>query len=115
MPTHIHRIWRAFADDGGNAYREHFAGHVVPTLERIEGFIAATLVRRTEAGTSELIVTSIWQSMDAIKNFAGEDVEQAVVATEARACLTDWERRVRHYELVCATASDQQAVGSVTG
>lgn len=101
MSTHIHRIWRAFASDGGDAYREHFKDHVLPTLERIDGFMAATLVKRTQGEVSELIVTSVWRSMEAIKTFAGEDVEQAVVAADATQCLTDWERRVRHYELIC--------------
>jgi hypothetical protein len=42
---------------------------------------------------------TVWQSFDAIDAFAGSDRETAVVASEAAALLTDYDRRVRHYEV----------------
>jgi hypothetical protein len=41
-----------------------------------------------------------WQSIDAIRAFAGEDVETAVVADAAAALFNDHDRRVRHYDVV---------------
>ena len=40
-----------------------------------------------------------WHSLDAVRQFAGDDFEEAVVADEARALLTAFEVGVRHYEL----------------
>jgi heme-degrading monooxygenase HmoA len=44
-------------------------------------------------------VTTVWQSLQAIDAFAGSDRETAVVASDAAALLTDYDRRVRHYEV----------------
>jgi heme-degrading monooxygenase HmoA len=48
----------------------------------------------------EIIVSTRWISLDAIRGFSGDDLEHAVVAPEAKAVLTDWDERVRHYEIV---------------
>jgi hypothetical protein len=45
---------------------------------------------------------TIWQSNSAIDAFAGPDREAAVVAPEAAALLTDYDRRVRHFEVAMA-------------
>ena len=42
---------------------------------------------------------TVWQSLSAIDAFAGPDREAAVVAPEAAALLTDYDRRVRHFEV----------------
>jgi len=44
-------------------------------------------------------VLTVWQSNSAIDAFAGPDREAAVVAPEAAALLTDYDRRVRHFEV----------------
>jgi hypothetical protein len=50
----------------------------------------------------EIIVTTYWQSLSAIDTFAGADRESAVVAAQAAALLTDFDKRVRHYEVAIA-------------
>jgi heme-degrading monooxygenase HmoA len=47
-----------------------------------------------------VVVVTFWRSAEAVRAFAGDDPEQAVVADEAAALLTDFDRRVRHYEVV---------------
>lgn len=42
---------------------------------------------------------TLWNSMDAIRGFAGDNLERAVVEPNARAVLTDFEEVVRHYEV----------------
>ncbi|MDP9423698.1 MAG: acyl-CoA dehydrogenase [Pseudomonadota bacterium] len=53
-----------------------------------------------------MIITH-FESMEAIRAFAGDDVELAHVAPEARALLTRWDERVAHYEV----AFDDEAGG----
>ncbi|OGP73925.1 MAG: hypothetical protein A2V86_03645 [Deltaproteobacteria bacterium RBG_16_49_23] len=48
----------------------------------------------------EIIVITFWQSLNSIRGFAGDDVEEAVVADEAASLLTRFDRHVRHYELI---------------
>jgi hypothetical protein len=57
------------------------------------------LLERPVAGAVEVLVITFWQSVDAIRGFAGDDLEGAVVAEAAAALLTQFDRRVRHYEV----------------
>jgi hypothetical protein len=50
----------------------------------------------------EILVATYWSSFTAIDAFAGSDREAAVVAPEAAALLTDYDERVRHYEVAIA-------------
>jgi hypothetical protein len=45
-------------------------------------------------------VITLWESMDAIRRFAGEDADRAVVEPEARAVLSEFDDGVRHYEVM---------------
>ncbi len=98
----IARRWRGWADGPGkaDAYVEHFEAMVRPRLEATEGFVDARLERVPEAGGRiEVVVVTRWSSMDAVRAFAGEDVEAAVVEPAARAALADFDTRVRHIDL----------------
>ena len=103
MPIRIQRVWRAYANDFGEAYRRHFEEHVLPMLLSVPGFIPARLLRRkTDEPQTELLVESEWDSLKAIEGFAGRDLGRAVVANEAASCLTEWEKHVTHYEVISA-------------
>jgi len=47
----------------------------------------------------EIVVITRWQSLDAVRAFAGPDPERAVVAPDAVPLLSRWDSRVRHYEI----------------
>jgi len=51
-------------------------------------------------GEIEIVVETTWRSLESIRNFTGPDLEAAVVADEAAALLTSFDRRVRHCEIV---------------
>jgi|SRR5437016_3296067 len=80
-------------------YLEHFSKNVLPELRRVPGYLGATVsVRRLESEV-EIVVETTWRSFDSVRNFAGPDLEAAVVADRAAILLTDFDRRVRHYEI----------------
>lgn len=79
---------------------------VRPHLESTRGFLGAAVERVKADGGIEIVVVTRWESMDAIKAFAGEDIDLAVVEPEARAVLSRFDDRVRHIEL-----ADGQAFG----
>jgi heme-degrading monooxygenase HmoA len=48
---------------------------------------------------TEILVTTVWQSLEAIQQFAGLAFERAVVDEEAVALLTEFDERVHHFEI----------------
>ena len=99
----VARVWSAQTTPGQSpAYVGHLRTQVLPALRKISGYVGSRLLERTASGKVEIIVITFWQSIDSIRAFAGDDVEMAVVAHEAAAVLTRFDRRVRHYEVVLA-------------
>jgi mannose-6-phosphate isomerase-like protein (cupin superfamily) len=97
----IARRWTARAEGSAqaDAYVAHFERTVRPHLKSTEGFLAATVERIRDDDGIEIVVVTRWASMDAIRAFAGEDIDLAVVEPEARAVLSRFDTRVRHIEL----------------
>lgn len=97
----IARRWtaRASGQEQADGYVAHFDGAVRPQLEGTDGFRGATLERIQHDHDVEIVVVTRWETMEAIAAFAGEDVDLAVVAPEARAVLLEFDDRVRHIEL----------------
>lgn len=105
----IARSWRGFATPkNADAYVHHLRKDVVPVLEDIPGYQGIQILRRdTGNGDVEFLVLTTWTSMDAIRRFAGEEPEIAVVAPEARALLARWDERVHHYEVMAQGSGGQ--------
>jgi heme-degrading monooxygenase HmoA len=100
----IARFWSAnTTPDRAPQYIDYLNSKVLPVLQKIEGFAGAMLLTRVESGAVEVIVITQWSSLDAIRRFAGNDLEAAVVADEAAALLTSFDQRVRHYEMQFTT------------
>jgi heme-degrading monooxygenase HmoA len=59
----------------------------------------AWLLRRDHGGTTEFITLSLWESTDAIRAFAGEDIEAAVLYPEDERYLIDGASTIAHYEV----------------
>jgi len=51
-------------------------------------------------GAVEFVVLTLWDSMDAVRKFAGANPEKAVVAPDAQAVLSSFDEFVSHYEVV---------------
>ena len=81
-------------------YLEHFSKNVLPELRRVPGYLGAMVSVGRLDGEIEIVVETTWRSLESIRNFAGPDLEAAVVADEAAALLTSFDRRVRHSEIV---------------
>jgi heme-degrading monooxygenase HmoA len=97
----IIREWRGRASPSrAEAYPKHFREKVVPELRHLPGFIDADLGQRQLDDKLEFLVLTRWQSIDAIRAFAGADVEHAVVEPGAVAALIEFDTSVRHYEVI---------------
>jgi heme-degrading monooxygenase HmoA len=96
----IARTWtgavpRAAAD----AYADYIRETGFAEYGRTAGNRGAWMLRRDDGDRTEFITLSLWDSVDAIKAFAGEDIEAAVLYPEDERYLVG-ESRVTHYEVV---------------
>ena len=98
----IVRVWhgwtsRANADAYEHLLREEiFAGI---RGRQITGFRGIQLLRRALPDGVEFVTIMRFDSLDAVREFAGADYEQAVVPPKARALLSRFDERSAHYEL----------------
>jgi hypothetical protein len=95
----IVRTWSATADSvGAGNYSRYFAGTLLPQLLELPGFEGAYLLSRDlgEDGTVELTTHTFWESPEAIRTFAGDDITLSVVEPEAQAMLLDFDRAATH-------------------
>jgi heme-degrading monooxygenase HmoA len=94
-------MWKGLAlPEKANEYVKHLEMAVLPELRGIDGFQGVQLMRRDSSEGVEFIVLTFWESMDAIRKFAGEDAEVAVVASAAQAMFREYDPRVKHFEVV---------------
>ena len=100
----IARTFRAIATvENTPAYQRFFEETVAPALARIDGHLGAMILTREEAGGIAIQVVTFWQAMDAVRRFAGEPPDRAVVEPEARALLVGFDERVVHHEVALDT------------
>lgn len=97
----IARMWRGSAfPEKAEEYVNHLQTSVLPELRQIEGFQGVTLMRKDSTQGAEFIVLTLWESMDAIRTFAGDNAEVAVVAPAAQGLFREYDSTVRHFEVV---------------
>jgi len=108
----IARLWRGIAVAGNaDAYQRHATDTVFPALRDIAGHRGAYLLKRATGGRTEFLALTFWDSMDAVRSFAGTDPETAVVEPEARAVLVEFDDFVRHYEVAFDGISGPASAG----
>ena len=96
----IIRAWKArTARSKFDTYARHFRETVVPELGNIPGHVGAYLLRRSAGTHVEVLVLTIWESMEAVAAFAGKRTGKAVVAPAAQALLESFDTTVEHYEV----------------
>jgi heme-degrading monooxygenase HmoA len=97
-------MWRGSAlPERADDYVKHLQMSVLSELRQIDGFQGVTLMRQDSAEAVEFIVLTLWESMDAIRKFAGDDAEAAVVAPAAQALFREYDLTVKHFEVVLST------------
>jgi heme-degrading monooxygenase HmoA len=97
----ISRFWRGWTtSNNADAYEELLRTEILPGIHRIDGYKGAYLLRRDVEDGVEFVTLTFWESMDAVRAFAGEDYEVAVVPPEARALLSRFDQMSAHYETI---------------
>jgi antibiotic biosynthesis monooxygenase (ABM) superfamily enzyme len=99
----IVRLWRGYTTpDNAQAYEDLLRSEVMPGIaaRKVAGYRGMCLARRTFGEEVEFVTLMRFDSMDAVKAFAGEDYETAVVPPKARQILKRFDARSAHFEVV---------------
>ena len=96
----IARLWHgAVPAAKGDDYAGYLRRTGVTECRATPGNRGVEVLRRTAGGETHFLFISFWDSMEAIKAFAGDDVELAHYYPEDRAYLLELEPTVTHYEV----------------
>ena len=98
----IARIWHGFTTpQNADVYEKLLTEEVITGIQgrRIPGFRQIQVLRRELEGETEFITIMEFETMDAVRDFAGKDYEGAVVPESARAVLSHFDARSQHYEI----------------
>jgi hypothetical protein len=98
----ISRIWHGWtAPANADAYEALLKSEIFVGIQnrRIAGYQGIQLLRRSLGGEVEFITVMWFSDLDAVRTFAGEDYEAAVVPPKARQLLSRFDDRSQHYEV----------------
>ena len=96
----IARIWSGkVRREDGDAYVAYIHETGIAEYKATPGNQGAWLLRRDDGDLAEIITFSLWDSLDAVRGFAGDDVEKAVFYPEDDRYLVERDLTVRHYEV----------------
>lgn len=97
----IARLWQGVVPAAKEAgYRAFLEREVLPEYRGTAGNLGLTVLRREEGEHVRFLVVSRWDSLDAIRAFAGDDVERAHYRPAAREFLIDPDPFATHYEVL---------------
>lgn len=98
----IVRIWHGWTTPGNaDAYEALLKEEIFGGIQNrhIRGFQGIQLLRREGGAEVEFVTLMRFESLAAVREFAGADYEAAVVPKKARAVLAHFDERSQHYEL----------------
>ncbi|MHA1945658.1 MAG: antibiotic biosynthesis monooxygenase [Candidatus Hodarchaeales archaeon] len=98
----ISRIWHGWTTlENADAYESLLKSEIFDGIEnrQITGYNGIHLFRRNIGDEVEFITIMWFSSLEAIRAFAGEDYDVAVVPLKARALLSRFDARSQHYEV----------------
>ena len=97
----IARLWRGWTTvENADAYQDLLRTRILPGIHRVAGYRGAYLLRRDGDDGVEFVTLTFFDSLDAVRAFAGEDYEVAVVPPEARQLLARFDQPSVHYDTV---------------
>ena len=100
----IARIWKgAVRREDGDAYARYMDETGVAAYAATPGNRGVWMLRRTVDDRAEFVMFTLWDSLDAVKAFAGEEHERAVFYPEDDRFLVERDLTSAHYEVLTGT------------
>ena len=96
----IARIWHGRTKrEDYDEYTDLMKSKAIPDYKGTKGFIDLTFLRRIDNEIAHFTLITFWESLEVIKNFAGEDFEKAKYYPEDEKYLLEYEEKVIHSEV----------------
>jgi heme-degrading monooxygenase HmoA len=106
----ISRIWHGWTNlQNADKYEALLKAEIFVGIEErnIHGYRGIQLLRRQIGDETEFITIMTFDSIEAVREFAGQDYEQAVVPAKARTVLSHFDQRSQHYEIRADRKADE--------
>ena len=103
----IERHWKGIArKERANEYVAHLRNDTFKEIKKIKGFISASILKRDLSEGVEFLVITKWETLEVIRQFAGDKIETAVVPKLVQDIMLKYDKNVRHYEVNFITDED---------
>jgi len=104
----IARIWHGIVPTPKSEnYRNFLNERAIPDYQSVQGNLGVYILERREGEVTHLITLTFWESLEAIRAFAGDEIEAAKYYDEDRDFLIEFEPNVLHYEVVGQSHNDR--------
>jgi heme-degrading monooxygenase HmoA len=96
----ICRIWHGRTPrNKATAYASFLARRAIPDYRSVEGNIDVAILLRHEREVTHFLTVTHWQSEEAIRSFAGDELLKAKYYPEDEHFLLEFEPTVQHFEV----------------
>jgi heme-degrading monooxygenase HmoA len=97
----VARVWHGKVHaNQAEKYSKYLYEEGIKKIRAIDGNLGVQVLRRTDGEVTEFYVISYWGSLEAIKKFAGDDIEKTHFLPKDSQYLIDPEDHVKHFELI---------------
>lgn len=97
----IARIWRgAVRAEDADAYADYLRATGIREYSQTPGNLGVHMLRRIDGDRAEFLMLTFWESLDAVRGFAGDDVETAVFYPEDDRFLMDRGLTATHWDVL---------------
>jgi heme-degrading monooxygenase HmoA len=103
----IARIWHGQTrPEHADAYEAMLKPELLPGISEAKGFKGSYLLRKDSGDEVDFITIILWDSIDAVRAFVGEDYEASVIPEERRKYLSRHDAKAKHYQIVSTQGSE---------
>jgi hypothetical protein len=109
----IGRLWSGrTAPADADAYEAFLRDDLLPDVALLEGARGAYVLRRDDGERVEFVTLTLFDSMAAVRGFAGENTDVPVIEPRAAELLAHYDERVRHFDVVIREGEPGPSAGS---
>jgi heme-degrading monooxygenase HmoA len=96
----IARVWKGWTKtEDADEYEKLLREVVYPGLKKISGYQGGYILRQDNRDETEFVTVNLFESIEAVKAFAGTEYDVPVFEPEARRLLSKVEPIARHYDV----------------
>ena len=99
----ISRIWHGWTThENARIYENLLKNEVFPSIEnkKVKGYRKISLLKRVLENEVEYITIMLFDNLNSVKEFAGEDYEKSYVPDKARKILSRHDEKSQHYDII---------------